>query len=143
MNAAGVTVEATAPREFVALRDSAPVTLSVYNQGKTPVALESASLIGQLGMASKQARTILPDSTARQSLTYHGNTLSWSWWLRSAPKGDMFTQPLTEMIIGEDRLQDSGVEAVLRIGGQPVTVRTGPIVYRYADAVLGEVRRPV
>ena len=143
LDAAGVAIEPTAARELVALRDTAPVTVTVYNQGKTPISVESVSLIGQLGMASKQARTIPPDSSARQALAYRGNVLSWPWWLRRPLNGDTFTQPLTEMVTGEDRLRDSGVEVGLRIGGVPITVRTGPIVYRYADAALGEVRRPV
>ncbi|MEO8621278.1 MAG: PIG-L family deacetylase, partial [bacterium] len=39
---AGVLVEATAPRELVAVRDTLPVTISVYNQGRSDVVLESA-----------------------------------------------------------------------------------------------------
>ena len=68
IDAAGVAIEATASRELVALRDTVPVTVTVYNQGKTPISVESVSLIGQSGTASKQARTIPPDSSARQAL---------------------------------------------------------------------------
>ncbi|MEP6493955.1 MAG: PIG-L family deacetylase [bacterium] len=143
VNAAGVTVEATAPHELLAQGDSVPVTVAVYNQGATPISLESASFIGQLGMSSRQARNIPPDSAGRISLAYHGTILSWPWWLRRPLKGDTFTQPLAEMITGEDRIRDSGVEVGLRIGGVAFSYRTGPIVYRYADAALGEVRRPL
>ena len=143
VDAAGVTVEATAPRELIAQGDTVPVTVWAYNQGKTTISMESASLIGQLGMASRQARNIPPDSAAKLSLVYRGTTLSWPWWLRRPLKGDTFTQPLTEMITGEDRLRDSGVEVGLRIAGVAFPIRTGPIVYRYADAALGEVRRPL
>jgi len=143
INAAGVTVEATASREFIAQGDSVPVTVAVYNQGKAPMSLESASFIGQLGMSSRLARNIAPDSAGRISLVYHGNMLRWPWWLRRPLKGDTFTQPLTEMVTGEDRIRDSGVEVSLRVGGVAFPFRTGPIVYRYADAALGEVRRPL
>lgn len=144
LSAAGVTVEATAPRELIAVRDTMPVTVSVYNQGKTPIAFESVSLTNQLAMASKPARPILPDSVGRQVLRYVGaDSPTMAWWLRRPMHGDMFTQPLGPMITGEDRLQTSGVEALLRVGGVSVPVTVGPIVYRYADPARGEVRRPV
>jgi LmbE family N-acetylglucosaminyl deacetylase len=143
MDAAGVAIEATTPRELVALRDTAPVTVTVYNQGRTPIAVEGMSLLGQPSATSAQPQAIPPDSSARQRLVYHGAVVTQPWWLRRPLEGDMFRQPLTEMITGADRLRDSGVEVELRIGGVPVTVQTAPIVYRYADAALGEVRRPV
>jgi hypothetical protein len=143
LDAAGVDVEATAPRELVALRDTAPVTVSVYNQGKTTISLEGASLIGQPGSVSANSRTIQPDSSAQLHLVYHATALSEAWWLRKPMHGETFTQPLTPMITGEDRLHDSGVAVELRIDGAPVTVTAAPIVHRYADAALGEVRRPI
>ena len=42
--AAGVLVEATAPRELLAVHDTLPVTVTVYNQGKSDVVLEGASV---------------------------------------------------------------------------------------------------
>jgi LmbE family N-acetylglucosaminyl deacetylase len=144
LSAAGVTVEATAPRELIAENDTMSVTVSVYNQGHMTVALENASLTNQLSVSSKQARPILPDSVGRQTLPYRGGqTPTLPWWLRRRPTGDTFNQSSANMVVGDDRLQDSGVDAVLRIGDVDVPVRTGPIVYRYADHALGEVRRPV
>ncbi|MDB4878270.1 MAG: LmbE family protein [Gemmatimonadetes bacterium] len=146
LSAAAVTVEATAPRELIAERDTMPVTLSVYNQGKTTVSIESVSLTDQLSVASKQARPIRPDSLGRQTLRYRAADMpTLPWWLRRrAPAGsDMFNQSSAEMVIGDDRLQSSGVEAVLRIDGIAVPVRTGPIVYRFGDRARGEVRRPI
>jgi hypothetical protein len=57
--------------------------------------------------------------------------------------GDTFTQPLLEMVTGEDRLQETGANVVLRIGEAQFSYRTGPIVRRFADIARGEVRRPV
>src|SRR6185436_4767085 len=37
LSAAGVQVEATAPRELLAVHDSLPVTVTVYNQGRSDV----------------------------------------------------------------------------------------------------------
>jgi LmbE family N-acetylglucosaminyl deacetylase len=144
LNAAGVVVEATAPREYVAVGESIPVTVTLYNQGKVPVGFENVSLTNALGMASRQPRTIPPDSIARQQLVYNGGPIpTLPWWLRRPRKGDTFQQPLHEMIVGEDRLESSGVETTVRIANVPVTVRSGPIVYRFADPARGEVRRPI
>jgi LmbE family N-acetylglucosaminyl deacetylase len=144
LDAAGVAVEATAPRELIAVRDTMPVTVSVYNRGADTVALESVALLDQPGMASKPARPILPDSVARQVLRYVGDeSPTTAWWLRRPMRGETFNQPLADMITGEDHLHTSGVEAVVRIDGVSVPVTAAPIVYRFADPARGEVRRPV
>ena len=143
--AAGVHVEATAPRELIAQRDTVSVTVSVHNQGKAAIVLEHAALANQLSLTTlRQPRTILPDSNTRLALTYRaGDSPTLPWWLRRRSYRDMFTQLLSDMITGEDRLRDSGVDALIRINGVELPVRTGPIVYRYADAVQGEMRRPI
>jgi LmbE family N-acetylglucosaminyl deacetylase len=144
LNAAGVVVEATAPREFVAQMDTMPVTVTLYNQGTQPVVFESLALANALGMASRQPRTIPPDSIGRQVLRYTGGmNPTLPWWLRRPRRGDLFQQPINEMVTGEDRLLESGVETSVRIEGVSVPVRVGPIVYRYADPARGEVRRPI
>jgi LmbE family N-acetylglucosaminyl deacetylase len=144
LNAAGVVVEATAPREYVAVGETMPVTVTLYNQGKVPVVFESVSLTNALGMASRQPRTIPPDSSARQELIYNGGlNPTLPWWLRRPRNGDTFQQPLTEMITGEDHLESSGIETTVRIANVPVAVRSGPIVYRFSDPARGEVRRPI
>jgi hypothetical protein len=142
LNASGVVVEVTAPREFIAPRDTMPVTVTLYNQGKQPVVFESIALTNALGMASRQPRTIPPDSIGRQVLRYTaGMNPTLPWWLRRS--GYMFQQPMAQMVVGEDRLLESGVETSVRIDGVPVPVRVGPIVYRFADPARGEVRRPI
>ncbi len=150
--AAGVTVQATAARAIVAEGDSMPISVSVYNEGKIPVMLARAAVVGQPALVPSSPRAILPDSTARETLSYHaGIARSVSWWLRRPRVGDMFVQNATqhdafvapEMVMGEDRVQESGVDAEIRIGAVQVPVQTGPIVYRYADPVRGEVRRPI
>ena len=144
LGAAGVSIDITAPRDLIAQNDTVPVTVRVYNGGKSTLTLDRVSLINALGMASRQRREILPDSTATQQITYRAPMrLSLPWWLRSQPKGDMFVQSRTEMVEGEDRRLESGAEVGLRVDGVPVLVREGPIVYRFADPARGEVRRPI
>ena len=144
LGAAGVSIDITAPRDLIAPNDTVPVTVRVYNGGRSSVTLDRVSLINALGVASRQRREILPDSTASQQVTYRAPArLSLPWWLRREPKGDMFVQPRADMIEGEDRRLESGAELGLRVDGVPVVVREGPIVYRFADPARGEVRRPI
>ena len=138
-----MTVEATAPRELIAERDTLTVAVSVYNQGKTPFVLERPSFLEQPG-AHRSRRRCCRIASLETTLVYRaGSDPTFPWWLKSPRYRDTFTQPLAEMVVGEDRLFSSGVDAVISLGGVRVPVRAGPIVYRFADAVRGEVRRPL
>jgi LmbE family N-acetylglucosaminyl deacetylase len=143
LNASGVTIDATAPRELIAERDTVSATISVYNQGTQPVTVERVALPGEASPSSLVARRVEPDSVFRSRLLYHADVLTVPWWLRLGRRGDTFVQPMQDMVIGDDRIQDSGAEVVLRIADVDVPVRTGPIVYRHADPARGEVRRPI
>jgi LmbE family N-acetylglucosaminyl deacetylase len=145
LDADAVNVDVTAPRELVAQRDTMSVTLSVFNQGSAPVTLESASLVGQLGVTTlRQPRTVLPDSVTKLLMSFRGTDApTIAWWLRRRMNGDMFMQPMLEMVTGEDRLQETGADVTLRIGDARFPYRTGPVVHRFADPSRGEVRRPV
>lgn len=143
LNAAGVTIDATAPRELIAERDTVSTTISVYNQGTQPVTVERVALPGEASPSSLIARRVEPDSVFRSRLLYRADVLTVPWWLRFGRRGDNFVQPMQDMVIGDDRIQDSGAEVVLRVADVEVPVRTGPIVYRHADPARGEVRRPI
>jgi LmbE family N-acetylglucosaminyl deacetylase len=144
LNAAGVTIDATAPRELIAERDTVSATISVYNQGTQPVTVERVSLPGEASPASSWvARRVEPDSVLRSRAPYRADVVTVPWWLRRGRRGDTFVQSMQDMVVGDDRLQDSGADVVLRIAGVEVPVRTGPIVYRHADPARGEVRRPI
>jgi LmbE family N-acetylglucosaminyl deacetylase len=144
LDAAGVSIDITAPRDLIAQNDTVPVTVRVYNGGKSTVDVNRISFINALGMVSRRLHAIPPDSTAVEQLTYRAPiVLSLPWWLRKPLQGDMFVQPRSEMVEGEDRRLESGAEIGLRIDDVPVVVRDGPIVYRFADPARGEVRRPI
>ena len=149
LTASGIHIEATAPRELIAERDSAPITIAVYNEGTAPVALERVSITTQ-NAAEAAARSIQPDSVMRQTLMYHAAASPMvAWWLTRPRRGDMFVEPAPpgyvapQMVAGEDRLENSGVDAVLKIADVDVPVHIGPVVYRFADPARGEVRRPI
>ena len=150
--ASGVLVEATAPRERLAVRDTLPVTISVYNQGRTDVTFEGASAwtLDSFGPLPSGAPTVIvPDSTGRITVPVVAGSASVPWWLALGRRGDVFTMPASgtsaaeNLAIGEDRVADTHSRAHLRIAGVPVVVDAGPVVYRFADPAKGEQRRPV
>jgi LmbE family N-acetylglucosaminyl deacetylase len=154
LSAAGVLVEATAPRELLAVRDTMPVTVTVYNQGRFTVALEGASawMMNTYGKPPSGATTsIAPDSAARITVPLVAERASVSWWMENGLQrgADQFVAPsstsptASNIAIGEDRLSETHARAALRIAGVPFVVDAGPVVYRYADPARGEQRRPV
>ena len=141
--AAGVLVEATAPRELVAVGDTLPVTVTVYNQGKQEIRFTGASAwtVGDVGPPpAGPPTTLAPDSSARVSITVSAPSASYPWWMARPRVGDMFTLPprndeqASYPAIGEDRLFDTHARAALVIAGVPVVVDASPVIYR--------VRRP-
>ncbi|MDB4887527.1 MAG: LmbE family protein [Gemmatimonadetes bacterium] len=154
LSAAGVLVEATAPRELLAVHDTMPVTVTVYNQGRGDVRLEGASvwMMDAIGPGvSGEATTVPPDSAARLTLPLQTNRASVSWWMeRGLQSGaDLFNMPpfgwpqTANIAIGEDRVSETHTRVALRIAGESFIADAGPVVYRYADPARGERRRPV
>ena len=145
-------VEATAPRELVAIRDTLPVTISVYNQGKGDVTLKGATAwtIDSFGPRAEQTSMLIaPDSAGRVTVPLIGSQASWPWWLQIKKQGDVYSLPpdneiLAEnLALGEDRVENTHTRASLLIAGTEVDVDAGPVIYRAADPARGEIRRPV
>ncbi|AHG87602.1 LmbE family protein [Gemmatirosa kalamazoonensis] len=129
--AAGVAVDAEAPREVVAFGDTMPVTVTVYDRGTLPV---------QVRVGDSSA-TIAPDSAAVFRRRVAAPTTGGAWWLARPRDGDMFTVPVD--VRGEEVASRPPTERVdVTVGGAQATL-LAPIVYRYADAVRGDVRRPL
>jgi LmbE family N-acetylglucosaminyl deacetylase len=146
--ASGVQIEATAPRELVAVGDTIPIAISVYNQGPAPVTLLSAQAGLAYGSGAKSFAApfeVARDSAARVTIAVMAQGASVPWWLTVGKRGDVFALPAMPlpMALGEDRLADSYARATLRIAGVPVTVDAGPIVHRFADPARGERRQPL
>lgn len=144
--AAGVQLLATAPRDLIAIGDSAPVTITVVNHGRAPVEFLGRDDAGP-------ARTIAPGDLAEQSyvLAPHGDP-TMPWWLRYPPHGDMFSlrdprdttgTPVPQLLEGEDRVETSGTSVGLEIAGTRFDAEISPIVHRYADPATGEVDTPI
>ena len=160
LNAAGVSVEALAPRPLVAAgSDTLPVAVHVYNRGEVPVVLEGIAAGGDETFAPAEAtapRTILPDSVSSDTLHLRSARPTLAWWLTHPRSGAMFNIGdsqgdtlrgslfgVRQLVRGEDRVRTSAAVVRLRIADAPVRVVASPIVYRYADPSEGEVRRPV
>ena len=151
--AAGVAVEATAPRATFPVReavkravnDSLPVTITVFNRGRTPVQLLNASVAG-LGLRPGEAGdvTISPDSAAvlnRWAVAFHANSPWWRFYGRK--QQDWFRAPIDARTETQQQEQlATMVQARLTIAGESVTVNE-PVVYRFADPIKGDQQVPV
>ena len=143
--ASGIAVEANASREEWPAGVPVPVDLRIYNRGDLPVELIGAAY-GFPGdqVASEQAYAnipIAPDSTARHTLQAPAAHVMSPWWLATPRVGDIFSTRINGL--PEQSNPRTGIVRVrLRIAGARVEA-PAPIVYRYADAVRGEVERPV
>lgn len=159
LEAAGVAVEANAARGTVAVGDSLPVAIEVYNRGATPVVVTGLRLVGD-GASSAGSpsyrRAVAPDSVHRDTLRWIPAAPSAPWWLVRTRTGAMFNlgdsagdtlragrHGVPQLVRGEDRVHASGALAELEVEGAPVRALVQPIVYKYADPSEGEIRRPV
>ncbi len=144
--ASGVELLATAPRDVIALGDSARVTITAVNHGAAPV-----TFLGRDGASAPRA--VPPGELADESyeLAPRGDP-TMAWWLRYPLEGDMLRlrpasdhggTPVPQLLEGADRVESSGVEVGLEIAGTRFTAEVSPIVHRFADPATGEVDRSI
>jgi LmbE family N-acetylglucosaminyl deacetylase len=156
--ASGVAVEGFVARSVVAVGDSVPVTVEVYNQGAQRVDLLGATITIERGIRHiSDSAAVAPDSFAVREAWVTPRRPSMPWWTAVPARGAMFDfgesrsdaphpwwmHATPQLLLGEDRLAESAVQARLRIAGTELTVRAAPIVHRFVDPVYGERRRPV
>jgi LmbE family N-acetylglucosaminyl deacetylase len=141
-------LEAIADRRYVAVGDSANVTVTFYNRSRQPIVITDGS-----------NRSVLPDSTFRWTVRRRGSQVSQPWWLASPRNGDLFGPSIVEVrpatpdvafgppgyVLSEDRRSESGViPVVFQVAGDQSTwIIRAPVVYRYVDPVRGDVQRPL
>ena len=151
--AAGVVVEATAPRGTFPVRepvkvevnDTLPITITVFNRGRAPIFLRNAGVAG-IGLRATETGnvTIAPDSAhvlQRWAVAFASNS---PWWRAKGRKQqDWFQQPIDsrDEFAQQEKLS-TVLQASVQIAGEPVTITT-PVVYRYADPVKGDQQIPV
>ncbi len=143
--ATGVVLEATAARELWSMGEPVTGTATLYNRGRVPVRV--AEFVSVEGMMLSRTRyvTVLPDSAHVRQLTgsaFRQNPVPTApWWLAQPRPGATFGG----LRIRADEASSQFATAValdVMVDSTSFTV-TEPIVYRYADQVRGEIRRPI
>lgn len=143
--AAGVAVEATVSREVWASGERVPVRVAVYNRGRLPVAVNSLGVGAAPEYTAQAVSTpqfeIAPDSARRDSVRVAMTGRSEPWWLATPRKGAMFSVPVMGV---EESTRGVSMRAsmMLTVGGVTVPF-SAPVTFRYADAIRGEINRPV
>ncbi|HJU65562.1 MAG TPA: PIG-L family deacetylase, partial [Gemmatimonadaceae bacterium] len=142
LTALGLQLEATIPREVVALGDTVPVSITLYNGSGVAVPVGRVSVLGQAVSADTMevASTISADSAGRWTITIRGDSLTGPWWLAAPRRGDMFGNIMRAMDETVERQAFAEV-AVTMDGGEQLL--RAPIVRRFADPVRGELNRPL
>ena len=150
--AAGVVVDASVPRELWRVGETLPVKPVLYNRGKRPVTVmnvmlrvDSARTYGAASM-----RLVVPpdSSTTVGYLIADENDVGQRFlgassphWLARPRKGAMFDYSIFGF---DEAFYATGVSVALELAvdGVGFTV-SAPVVRRFADQVIGELRRPV
>jgi LmbE family N-acetylglucosaminyl deacetylase len=145
----GIVVEAAVDRDVVAVGDTIPAVLTIYNRGASPIDVWKENIFVS-GAAVKDTRTqdrirnlvtIQPNSALRDTVLVIGMRPSQPWWLVSPRRGDMFGPPVST--VGEDLLQSPArVEGSIYVEGHGVSTSTS-VVHRYADPVKGGIEHPL
>ena len=150
--ASGVAIDATVGRELVATGDTVPASVTVYNGGSQPIAIRrlAVSTAQTLALLIRDSLVALPpDSAAHWSKTLRVLEPSFHWWqMNGLVAGTLIhnvagPRARAALIGGEDRVSTSQVEATLGIGGVDVPVVLGPLMYRGATALRGDLRHPL
>ncbi|MBK6304224.1 MAG: PIG-L family deacetylase [Gemmatimonadetes bacterium] len=142
--AMGAVVEATATREVWATGERVPVAVRVFNRGERPFRVEGITVfesVRQGAGAKTLAATIAPDSVLADSIAIPLAGTTQPWWLRTPRRGAMFAP----RVLGTSetaRRAAVSVWVTLRVDSAAVLVEA-PVVYRYADAIKGEIQHPI
>jgi LmbE family N-acetylglucosaminyl deacetylase len=145
--AAGVALDVTMPAELWGVGTPLRVRPTLYNRGKRPVTVTQASIWigGAVTDAKINPLTIAPDSSATLDILSGDQQLkevSSPYWLSRPRQGAMFDH----LVFGADEalyaITQAAVSLQMIVDGTSFTVGE-PIVRRFADQVIGEVRRPI
>jgi LmbE family N-acetylglucosaminyl deacetylase len=146
--ATGVAIEATAPRELWATGEHVPARVTVYNRGTKPVRVLQArvDIGGGFAPTNLPPTTVASDSTWSHEFEAGGDRLSFGRvtqprWLERPRQGAMLDYVISGVSASANAI-DARAHVVLEVDGTRFQV-TEPVVYRYADQVRGEVRRPL
>jgi hypothetical protein len=140
--ASGVATEIFVDHETWAIEEPVRVASSIYNRSpSTP--MKVGLVFGDHVISTKgDFVPVAPLGVAQESDTLGRGMLPLTepWWLTRPRNGDIFGTPITAS--PEDYRQGFTAGIVGDIGGTGLG-GTQPVVYRFADPVKGEIRRPI
>ncbi len=153
--AAGLAVEATAPKALFPVRESAklkvgdslPVTITTFNRGRLPVTLRGAQMrdyAAPAGGFPERNVVIAPDSAFTVQRWAVAFDVTAPWWRVSGRKQqDWFQTPLDayDEMQQQDRTATI-VRADFEVAGVTVST-TATVVNRFADPIKGDQQVPV
>lgn len=153
--AAGIAVEATAPKAVFPMRENAKVNVgdsmlvavTVFNRGKVPVTLRGAGMrdyAPPAGGFPERNIPLAPDSafTVQRYAVAFEPTSPW-WRVSGRKQQDWFQSPLDANDEATQQERSAPfVRADFDIAGVPVSV-TAPVVNRFADPIKGDQQVPV
>ena len=157
--AAGVAVEAIAPRATFPVRESAktnvndslPVAITVFNRGRASVMFANATIpvvdatgrVAAAVTASEAPRVIATDSALTINRFAMARTPTTAWWQGVSKPGDWFLTPISALDEAQQHARLSiNATVQLTIAGVPVEI-VAPVVNRFADPVKGDQQVPV
>ena len=136
----GVAIEAISDRQYVALGDSARVTVTIYNRARSPITVAAPPATAN-GNGSATI-SVAPDSTYRWITYVRGERVTQPWWLVTPRNGDLFS-PAIGRVSEDEREKDDWLRVPVTIPGVAQADVRVPVVFRLADAVRGDVQRPL
>lgn len=159
--AAAVLVEATARQELVAFGDSTQVFVTVYNRGRDTIELRSIAASGFPPQRFPRPVPIAPGRDTVLVAPIAGLVDLRPWWVGTRQGTAMFRDQLSAadglarvfmgpatasvpaVSVAEDMRRVTDVRVGVVVAGTETIVDAGPVVYRFADPVLGEQNRPL
>jgi len=159
--AAGVLVEATARQELVAFGDAVQMVVTVYNRGRDTVELRSIAASGFPPQRFPRPVPIAPGRDTVLAAPVTGLVDLRPWWVGTRQGTAMFrdqesaadglarvtTGPVAASVpavsVAEEVRRVTDVRVGVMVAGTETIVDAGPVVYRFADPVLGEQNRPL
>ena len=147
--AAGIAVEATAPKATFPVReaakllvsDSLPVSVTVFNRGRVPVKFMYAIMRDTPRSNSADERNVMiaPDSalTVMRFAVAFEPAAPW-WRVNGRKQQDWFQTPIDARDEAQQQEKTTTiVRAVVEIGGAQVSI-LAPVVNRFADPIKGD-----
>ena len=144
--ASGVAIEATASRELWPLGAEVPVQVAVYNRSTDTIAVAGTVIDWRAPEdVAPELRLIPPGGVLRDTIRARMDSVAQPWWLARGREGGIFNQrgsAAAEELVNLRPAVGFTVDMGGRRRGAAFAI-IEPVVFRFADEVRGEVRRPV